>query len=51
MVKQKQQLGQNIKSAGGFGWNEEPIGFPTGKYEYKLYIDDALVAVVLFEVR
>ena len=41
----------NIKSAGGFGWNEEPIGFPTGKYEYKLYVDDALVAVVLFEVR
>jgi hypothetical protein len=41
----------NINSAGGFGWNEDPIGFPKGKYEYKLYIDDALVAVVPFEVK
>ena len=41
----------NIFGVGGFGWNEEPIGFGTGKHEYKLYIDDALVTVVPFEVR
>lgn len=38
-------------NVGGFGWADDPIGFPAGKYEYKVYIDDALVAVVPFEVR
>jgi hypothetical protein len=36
---------------GSFGWANDPIRYPTGKYEFKLYIDDALVAVVPFEVR
>ncbi|MHB1377205.1 MAG: hypothetical protein ACYCXB_07265 [Candidatus Humimicrobiaceae bacterium] len=36
---------------GTFGWADDPINFPTGKFEYKIYIDDVLVAVVPFEVR
>ena len=38
-------------NAGDFGWADDPIGFPAGKYEYKLYIDDVLVVVAPFEVR
>ena len=38
-------------NAGDFGTADDPINFPTGKYEYKIYIDDALVIVVPFEVR
>ena len=38
-------------NVGDFGNAEDPIGFPTGKYEYKIYIDDALVIVIPFEVR
>jgi len=35
---------------GGFaGW--EPLTIPAGKYEYKVYVDDVLVAVFPFEVR
>jgi hypothetical protein len=35
---------------GGFaGW--EPIDLPAGKYEYKVYVGDALVGVFPFEVR
>ena len=37
-------------NVGSFGWVDDPINFPTGKYEYKVYIDDVLVAVVPFEV-
>jgi hypothetical protein len=36
---------------GTFGWADDPINFPTGKYEYKIYIDDTLVIAVPFEVR
>ena len=38
-------------NVGDFGNAEDPIGFPTGKYEYKIYVDDALVIVIPFEVR
>ena len=38
-------------SAGDFGWADDPINFPAGKYEYKLYVDDTLVVVISFEVR
>ena len=38
-------------NAGDFGWADDPINFPPGKYEYKLYIDDVLVVVIPFEVR
>jgi hypothetical protein len=38
-------------NAGSFGWVDNPIEYPAGKYEYKVYIDDALVVVVPFEVR
>ena len=38
-------------NVGGHAWADDPIEYPTGKYEYKLYIDDTLVAVVPFEVR
>jgi len=38
-------------NAGDFGNADDPIIFPTGKYEYKLYIDDVLVVVIPFEVR
>ena len=41
---------QNL-TAGDFGWAEDSIGFPTGKYEYKTYINDTLVVVIPFEVR
>jgi hypothetical protein len=35
---------------GGFaGW--EPVDLPAGKYEYKVYVGDALVGVFPFEVR
>jgi len=35
---------------GGFaGW--EPVDLPVGKYEYKIYVGDALVGVFPFEVR
>ena len=35
---------------GGFaGW--EPLTIPVGKYEYKVYVGDVLVAVFPFEVR
>jgi len=35
---------------GGFaGW--EPLTIPAGKYEYKVYVGDVLVAVFPFEVR
>jgi hypothetical protein len=35
---------------GGFaGW--EPVTLPAGKYEYKVYVGDALVGVFPFEVR
>jgi hypothetical protein len=35
---------------GGFAaW--EPVDLPVGKYEYKIYVGDALVAVFPFEVR
>lgn len=35
---------------GGFaGW--EPLSIPVGKYEYKVYVEDVLVAVFPFEVR
>jgi hypothetical protein len=36
---------------GSFGWVDDPINFPIGKYEYKVYIDDTLVIVIPFEVR
>jgi len=29
----------------------EELKYPTGKYEYKIYIDDTLVAVLPFEVK
>lgn len=38
-------------NAGDFGNADDPIIFPTGEYEFKLYIDDALVVVIPFEVR
>jgi hypothetical protein len=38
-------------NVGGHGWADDPIEYPAGKYEYKLYIDDTLVVVVPFEVR
>lgn len=38
-------------NVGDFGNADDPIIFPTGKYEFKLYIDDALVVVIPFEVR
>lgn len=39
-------------NVGGHAWADDPtVVYPTGKYEYKLYIDDTLVAVVPFEVR
>ena len=38
-------------NAGDFGNADDPIIFSTGKYEYKLYIDDVLVVVIPFEVR
>lgn len=31
------------------GW--EPLAIPAGKYEYKVYVGDVLVAVFPFEVR
>jgi hypothetical protein len=42
---------EGSEPSGDFGWSEDPIEYPAGKYEYKLYIDDTLVAVVPFEVR
>jgi len=43
----------SVPSSGDFGWSEDPIEYPAGKYEYKLYFDfeDAPVAVIPFEVR
>ena len=38
-------------NTGDFGTADDPINFPAGKYEYKIYIDDALVIVAPFEVR
>jgi len=38
-------------NAGDFGWADDPINFPAGKYEYKLYIDDVLAVVIPFEVH
>jgi hypothetical protein len=38
-------------TAGDFGWADDPINFPAGKYEYKLYVDDVLAVVIPFEVR
>ena len=38
-------------SAGDFGWKDDRINSRTSKYELKLYIDDALVAVIPFEIR
>ncbi|MEI7616369.1 MAG: hypothetical protein WCJ54_06610 [Actinomycetota bacterium] len=46
----KAAFSQNL-ATGDFGWADDPINFPTGKYEYKIYIDDALVIVLPFEVR
>ncbi|MCL5073895.1 MAG: hypothetical protein M1308_23840 [Actinobacteria bacterium] len=37
-------------SAGGH-MGSQPLSYPPGKYEYKLYIDDVLVAVLPFEVK
>ncbi|MHB8280276.1 MAG: hypothetical protein ACYDIA_21880 [Candidatus Humimicrobiaceae bacterium] len=37
-------------SAGGHG-GSEPLNYPPGKYENKIYIDDVLVIVIPFEVR
>lgn len=36
--------------AGGH-MGSEPLTYPPGKYEYKIYIDDVLVIVMPFEVR
>jgi hypothetical protein len=38
-------------NVGSHGWADDPIEYPIGKYEYKLYIDDMLVVVAPFEVR
>ena len=35
---------------GGFA-GAAPLNYPPGKYEYKVYIDDVLVAVLPFEVK
>ena len=37
-------------NAGGH-MGSQPLTYPSGKYEYKIYIDDILVAVLPFEVR
>jgi hypothetical protein len=36
--------------SGGFMGNQ-PLDFPTGKYEYKLYVDDVLAINIPFEVK
>ena len=38
-----------INAGGHMG--SQPLTYPPGKYEYKIYIDDVLVAVLPFEVR
>ncbi len=39
-----------VINAGGH-MGSQPLTYPPGKYEYKLYIDDVLVVVIPFEVR
>ncbi len=38
-----------LNSGGHMG--SQPLTYPPGKYEYKIYIDDVLVIVIPFEVR
>ncbi|MCL4377109.1 MAG: hypothetical protein M1409_01815 [Actinobacteria bacterium] len=45
----KTVFGMAITAGGHMG--SQPLTCPPGKYEYKLYIDDVLVAVIPFEVH
>jgi hypothetical protein len=38
-----------LKAGGSIG--TQPLDLPTGKYEYKLYIDDVLAVNIPFEVK
>lgn len=38
-------------SRGGFASTSGPTNLPAGKYEYKVYVGDVLVAVFPFEIR
>ena len=38
-----------VNSGGHMG--SQPLTYPPGKYEYKLYVDDTLVVVISFEVK
>ena len=47
--KPKTAFPMAIDAGGHMG--SEPLEYPPGKYEYKIYIDDVLVIVIPFEVR
>lgn len=48
-IQPKITFPQELKQGGAVGCVE--LAQPIGKYEYKIYIDDALVAVLSFEVK
>lgn len=48
-VKEKVEFPMVIKKGGFAG--SEPVTFPAGKYEYKIWIGDKLVGVFPFEVK
>ncbi len=50
VTKEKVDGDQIAQKAGGFA-SGGPLSLPAGKYEYKVYIDQALVGVFPFEVR
>jgi hypothetical protein len=48
-LEPKTAFGMAISAGGHMG--SQPLTYPPGKYEYKLYIDDVLVVDIPFEVR
>lgn len=48
-IKPKSVFPMELKAGGTSGC--EPLVYPAGKYEYKIYLEDILVAVLPFEVR